>query len=99
MNEQINPEELVERKTQETFPNIVISKPNDTIPVVVRDLEKGDIQLIIEFNGKRKVVAAIDGCSENIFMLIRTTGSLIYRKNENDFCKISNIKDYYSCVT
>ena len=38
----INIQELTERKTSESFPNVLILTPNETLPVIVRTLEKGD---------------------------------------------------------
>lgn len=94
----MNIEELTERKSQEQYPNLTILHPNDTLPVIVRDLEKGDMQLIVEFNGKRKVVATIDKNTTNIFMLIRTVGTLVYKKDEQNTYEVNTIKDYYDCI-
>jgi len=55
----IDIEKLTERTASEKFPNIVITMPNDNLPVVIKSLEEGDMQLIVEFQGKRKVVARI----------------------------------------
>ena len=94
----INIEELTERKTSETFPNIVITNPNDTVPVVVRTLLKGDMQLIVEFKGKRKVVANISPSAFNIDKLLRTVGTLQYSIATNSTIPIDDVSTYLSCL-
>lgn len=94
----IDIQELTERKTSERFPNVLIKTPNETLPVVVRTLEKGDMQLIVEFNGRRKVVAEISPSAYNIDKLIRTVGNISYRKDANQACDIGDIVTYLSCV-
>lgn len=94
----INIEELVSRKTDETFPNVLVMHPNDTLPVVVRSLEEGDVQLIVEFNGARKCVARMSPSAINIQMLLRTIGSVEYVISQGVSTTITCIDEYLSCV-
>jgi hypothetical protein len=94
----INIQELTERKTSESFPNVLILTPNETLPVIVRTLEKGDMQLIVEFNGKRKVVAKISPSAYNVDRLIRTLGTISYRRSVEDVVEISDIETYLCSV-
>lgn len=94
----INIQELTERKTSESFPNVLILTPNETLPVIVRTLEKGDMQLIVEFNGKRKVVANISPSAYNVDRLIRTLGTISYRRSVEDVVEISDIETYLCSV-
>lgn len=94
----INIQELTEKKASERFPNILVLTPNETLPVVVRTLEKGDMQLIVEFNGKRKVVASISESAYNINKLIRTVGHISYRKSSEEVIDVGDITTYLSCV-
>ena len=94
----INIQELTERKTSESFPNVLILTPNETLPVIVRTLEKGDMQLIVEFNGKRKVVAKISHSAYNVDRLIRTLGTISYRRSVEDVVEISDIETYLCSV-
>ena len=94
----INIQELTERKTSESFPNVLILTPNETLPVIVRTLEKGDMQLIVEFNGKRKVVAKISPSAYNIDRLIRTLGTISYRRSVEDVVEIRDIETYLCSV-
>lgn len=94
----IDIQELTERKTSERFPNVLIKTPNETLPVVVRTLEKGDMQLIVEFNGRRKVVDEISQSAYNIDKLIRTVGNISYRKDSNQVFDVGDIVTYLSCV-
>lgn len=95
---QIDIEKLTERRTSEEFPNIVITNPNDTVPVVIRTMEKGDMQLIVEFNGKRKVVARINPSAINVDRMLRTVNGLQYNVSPNISIPINNIVDYLSCI-
>lgn len=94
----INIQELTERKTSESFPNMLVLTPNETLPVIVRTLEKGDMQLIVEFNGKRKVVAKISPSAYNVDRLIRTLGTISYRRSVEDVVEISDIETYLCSV-
>lgn len=94
----INIEELTSRKTSEVFPNVVISNPNQTVPVVVRSLEKGDMQLIVEYQGKRKVVAKISPSANNIDKLLRTSKVIRYQISTDYSIDVGDIATYLSCV-
>ncbi len=94
----INVEELIARKTSESFPNVLITTPNETLPVVVQTLEKGDMQLIVELKGQRKVVSRISESALNIDKLLRTVGPIIYRKSSEEAIEIQDIPAYLSCV-
>lgn len=94
----INIQELTERKTSEVFPNMLVLTPNETLPVIVRTLEKGDMQLIVEFNGKRKVVAKISPSAYNVDRLIRTLGTISYRRSVEDVVEIRDIETYLCSV-
>ena len=94
----IDIEELTERKASETFPNIVIPIPNDNIPVVIKSLEKGDMQLIVEFKGKRKVVARISESALNIDKLIRTVGEVTYCSNSGSSVEVRDVTTYLNCI-
>lgn len=94
----INIEQVTERRTDEQFPNVVIPTPNDTLVVVIPTLEKGDMQLITEFKGKRKVLARISQSAYNIDRLLRTVGILKYRLSAEKEVELSDISSYLSCI-
>ncbi len=94
----ISVEELIARKTSEGFPNVLVTTPNETLPVVVQTLEKGDMQLIVELKGQRKVVARISESAFNIDKLLRTVGPIFYRKSVEEAIEIRDIPTYLSCV-
>lgn len=96
----IDIQELTARKTGKSYPCVFIklSNNNEALPVVIRTLEKGDMQLILEFNGITKVIDRISPSAININNLLRVNGSLIYRKSETEDILIENIDTYLSCI-
>lgn len=94
----INIDDLVSRKTEETYPNFLIQHPNDTVPIVVRSLEEGDTQLIVEFNGQRKCVKRISRSAINVKRLLRTVGHLEYVLGQGSSVTIDDIETYLNVV-
>ena len=96
----INIQELTEKKTSESYPNITINNPNDAVVVVIkRTLEKGDMQVIINLNGTRKVVNRISPSAYNIDKLLRVLGKLDYVIGPNAVMTITSVEEYLTCIT
>lgn len=94
----IDIEELVMRKTEETFPYFLITHPNDTLHPVVRSLEQGDMQLVVEYKGVRKCVTRMSRSAHNVDKLLRTTGPIEYVMAEGVSATISSVEEYLGCV-
>lgn len=94
----IDIEELTQRKTSESFPNIVIRNLNITLPVIIQSLEKGEMQLIIEHNGTRKVPMRISESAINIDRLLRGCGTIVYVKGPEESYEINSVLEYLQCV-
>lgn len=94
----IDVQDLVSRKTEETYPNFLILHPNDTIPVVIRSLEEGELQLIVEFKGTRKCVARISPSALNVDRLLRTVGSVEYVIGKGISTTLNCVEEYLGCV-
>lgn len=94
----INIQDLTSTKVGESFPNVLITKPNETLPVIARCLEKGDMQLMCEHNGVRKCVAKISPSAINIDWLLRTCGSIEYVMGEGVSTTISDVESYLWCL-
>lgn len=97
-NEKINIQKLVSQQTSLKYPNILVTTPNQTLPVIVRCLEKGDMQLIVELNGVRKSVGPISPSAYNINMLLRSQSKVIYNKSPEKSIEINTVEDYLSCI-
>lgn len=91
-------DDLVRQKTDLVYPNFVISKANDTLPVIVRSLEPGDIQLIVEYKGTRKSVATISPSAINVHRLLRCIGSIEYVTSKENSITISNVEEYLNLL-
>ena len=98
-NDKINIQKLVSQQTSLKYPNIVITTPNQTLPVIVRCLEKGDMQFIIEMNGIRKAVSPISPSAYNINMLLRSQSNIVYNKSPSESFEIHSIEEYLNCIT
>ena len=90
----MNVEEMVERRTDAVYPMVEIINPNDTVPLIVTTLEKGDMQVIVTFNGKRKKMCSITPSALNISQLLRTVGSITYHKSAEESVYVKSIEDY-----
>ena len=94
----MNVAELTSSKTQRRFPNVTISNPNITVPVIVQSLMPGDVQLIVELNGKQKVVKEISPSAMNMNNILRAVGSFKYTISAGIEMTINSIEDYLKLV-
>lgn len=94
----MNVEELTESKVQHRFPSVKISNPNVTVPVIVQSLVQGDMQLIVELNGKQKVVKMISPSAVNMNNILRAVGSFTYAISAGVEVTINSIEDYLKLV-
>ena len=94
MSEPINIHEFTKRTTPVVYPYLKVLEPNNTTPLIVSVLEKGDMPLIIELDGIRKVVARISKSAFNIDKLLRTCGSLELYVGEGNSIMIREVTDY-----
>ncbi len=94
MAEPIDVYKFSSRKGEVTYPNITVLSPNKTTPLIVGLLKEGEMPLILELNGDRKIVKRISISAYNIDWMLRTCGSLRYRKSENEETIINSIEDY-----
>jgi len=98
LSDKINIERLTESRTSEIFPNVLITNPTDVVPTVVEALEKGDMQLIVEWQGKKKVVARISESADNIDKLLRVIRHITYSKSQDERIVINSIPEYLDCI-
>lgn len=94
----MNVEELTASKTQLRYPNVVISNPNVTVPVIVQSLIPGDVQLVVELNGNRKIVKSISPSAMNMNNILRVVGSFTYVLSAGIEMTVNNIEDYLRLV-
>ena len=94
MSEKLNIYEFSKRTTDTTYPYMVIVSPNATVPLIIRDIESGDIPLVVTINGNRKVVTRMSGSAYNVDKLIRTCGALELHKSEQEVKLINSVVEY-----
>lgn len=90
----INVEKLVEQRESAQYPMFTIINPNDTLPLTVNSLKKGEAPLVVELNGKKKIVTKIDLSALNVNMLLRTCGELKVNKSKDDYFLVKSVDDY-----
>jgi len=83
---------------KEQFPNVVLRSVNDTTPLVVKLLEKGELPLVGILGDIRKVVAYISPSAYNIEKLLRTHDDIVYNRDENTRVQIRSVVDYLEVV-
>lgn len=94
----MNIQELTTNRVALSYPNIVVERPNQTLPVTIQSLEAGNIQLIMEYKGQRKVIKSISPSAFNIQKLLRTVGSCRYNLNETVSKDIFTVEEYMRYV-
>ena len=90
-------EDLVDRKTSRLFPNIEVNY-SLTLPLLTTDFEKGDMQVILEYNGKKKCICKISQSARNIKLILECTGPFVYNKSESDYYTINTVQEYLDVV-
>lgn len=86
-------DDLVSKKVQLRIPYFILPEVNDTLPLVLSILEKGDIQILATFNGEQRIVGRISDSAYNVDKLIRTQKEVIY-KTESDEYVLTNVCEY-----
>lgn len=79
---------------KEEFPNIVIADANDTTPLVVGLLEKGEVALVCVVEKKRKVVGHISKSAYNIDRILRTHGDVTLNQSVSNRVRIRSVQEY-----
>ena len=98
MSEKINIQKLTENRTIEQYPNVLITKPVEVLPMLISALEKGDMQLVVEWKGQKKVVAKISSSAYNFHKLLRILDSVEYVMAKDIKVHISSVTDYLDCI-
>ena len=95
----IDVDKLVERTTKSNYPLVLLTVPNQTIPLVVTDLMKGDTQLVLEYESKRKVISNISLSATNIDLLLRTCSPVYFQSGPTNLIQITSIQQYLTeCI-
>lgn len=87
-----------QRKSSMVYPNFELSEINDTLPVVVQSLEKGEVPLLAHHQGQCRIVMKISLAAANVSKLIRTQGMLIYNADEQHSSELYSVRDYLEVV-
>lgn len=94
MSKAINVDNLVSNKTSYHYPNILLLGYNDALPLIANILKKGDMQVILNYEGQQRVIARIAECGSNIDWLLRTLGTFRLYLSPTEYKDISTFEDY-----
>lgn len=91
-------EAFASQRVSAVYPCFEIVSFNDTLPLVISSLEKGDIPLVAVHEGKKKIACRISSTAFNISKLLRTQGELICFKSATEFRHVNRIQDYLEVI-
>lgn len=86
-----------QRKAQVTR-YLEVLELNPTYPLVVGLLEEGELQVIAEYKGQRRVIANISESAYNVDKLLRTHGELKYVTETGESYPIKSVIDYLEVI-
>lgn len=86
------------QKVQSKFPCVMLRNLNETTPLVVSMLEEGDLPLLAEYKGQKRIVKNISDSAYNIDKLIRTHGDLTYFESEDSVREIATVREYLEVI-
>lgn len=89
----IDASKLTQVYTSVEYPYFFIPHPDATTPGLVTCLRQGDVPLLMEYKGVRKVVARISKSARNVDLMIRVAESVYYITDEKE-ARISSVEDY-----
>lgn len=98
MSQTIDIESLKSNRTTITYPNIFVSKPDDNLPVIIDALEPGDMEVIIEYNNRQRVIKRISRSALNVDRLIRAEGVIQYYTDADTCIDLYSILDYLEAL-
>lgn len=79
--------------------HILIHDINDTTPLVVQLLEDGDVPVIAEYNGQRRIMKRMSTSAYNIDKILRTHKEIEYVDGEGLHTPIKTIRDYLEVIS
>lgn len=86
------------RKSKIEYPYVEVVDINETLPLVVKALESGDIPLVGNYKGVTRMISKIDATAFNLDKILRTQGLILYHKSEDEQIEIRSIVDYLEVV-
>lgn len=87
------------KRVNARYPNIFIPSLNGTTPLVVELLEKGELPVIGEHNGQRRVICYISESAYNIDKLLRTHDVLKYMSDADSTYDVHSVREYLEVVS
>lgn len=93
----VNVEELTHNKVNLQYPYIELNSLNDTTPLILSLLEKGDLKVVGSLQGQRRVLGSISESAYNIDKLLRTHDSVNY-VSETGVREITTVVEYLEAL-
>ena len=90
----IDPKEFSSSKTKRVYPYLRLLDPVETLPLVIKHLELGEMPLTIIYEGSERVVARISKSPYNISKILRCCGAMKYFKSEEESADVTSVLEY-----
>lgn len=87
-------DEFNKRFVATTHPCVIITKPNDPLVLTLNVLIKGDVPLIVDYNGSKVELMRMDCSAFNIAMLLDVIDDLVYIDADEHEHEIKTVRDY-----
>ncbi len=91
-------DEFNKRFVSKDYPCIVIEKPSDPLVLTLNVLIKGDMPLIVSYNGQQIEIARIDISAYNILMLLEVLDELIFVDLNQQAHVIKTVPEYLEVI-
>lgn len=94
----VDVEGLTHKSVTLRYPYIEITNINDTTPLILSVLEKGDITVIGEYKGQRRVLGSISDSAYNMDKILRTHETFNYVEKDC-VTEIDSIRKYLEVLS
>lgn len=93
----IDVESFGKKQLQLSYPYIEVTNLNDTTPLIVPILEEGEMPLVAEYKGSRRILKRISMSAYNIDKLLRIKSGIVLHKEIGDV-SVSSVREYLEAI-
>ena len=87
-----------QRKVPLAYPNIELGEIDVTSAIVIELLEQGEIPIIGEYSGDKRILKRISASAYNIEKLLRVHPLIRYRQSSERTLEVRSVLDYLEVI-